>query len=124
MKTRSTAGNTGPAGATPRHSPAIESTAGRRMGTERDRYTGNFGLSGTRLVVDPKTEPDQLAMDALCLVGNALGVFEQIADSVDVVEAHFGGLYLLRQALIVMHAQSAQESKSTTVAVQSEGGAA
>lgn len=69
---------------------------------------GCFGLSGARVVIKPGTPPDEVAFDALILVNQALAVFESISDNSGgdepLHELHFAGLYLLRQASIVLNA--------------------
>ena len=65
---------------------------------------GCFGLSGARLGINPDAPLDVLAFDALCLVQNSLAVFEGISDSSEMHDMHFAGLYLLRQAAIVIDA--------------------
>jgi hypothetical protein len=67
---------------------------------------GAFGLNAARLTVQPGTNPELLAIDALALLEQGLAVFEAMTGADDVSDTHFAGLYLLRQAAILLdHAQ-------------------
>ena len=92
---------------------------------------GDFGLGGARLVVEPGTPPDELLWDALCLVHSALGVFDSILaggdDDHDLPESYFAGLYVLRQACIVLSAAQltpAQGAAAATATAAAATGAA
>lgn len=91
---------------TPRASMPVDSGRVPRAATLEH---GGFGLAGPRLVIEPGTSPDELLRDALCLVHSALGVFDAILadggiDHHDLPESYFAGLYVLRQACIVLNA--------------------
>lgn len=91
---------------TPLASTPVDSGRARRAATLEH---GGFGLDGPRLVIEPGTAPDELLWDALCLVRSALGVFDSILadggiDDDDLPESYFAGLYVLRQACIVLSA--------------------
>ena len=65
---------------------------------------GAFGLNGTRIFIKPGTSLEELFNDARMLLRNALAVFETVDDGNRVPDTHFAGLYLLRQADLVMSA--------------------
>jgi hypothetical protein len=72
-----------------------------------------FGLSCTQLHIDPEasTMPDSLLFDALCLIGNALEVFDRIADDGDAPPTFFAGLYALRQGKSVLDAAQGKRAR-------------
>lgn len=73
--------------------------------TEKPGSEAGFGLNCVRVVIRPDaaTVKDQLLFEVSCLMGNALAVFEAMGDAGDVPDAHFAGLYLLRQAQAAMN---------------------
>lgn len=78
------------------------------MATEKSNTAAaevaDFGLSVTSLHIDPAAPLDELLFDTLCLVRNALAVFERISDDGEVPELHFAGLYMLRQGVCALTA--------------------
>lgn len=63
---------------------------------------GNFGCNGAHLALNPSVQYDTLLFDLLCMLDTATDVFELLAEAGDnVPAAHFGGLYLLRQARVL-----------------------
>lgn len=65
----------------------------------------SFGLTCVSVVIRPEeaTIKDQLLFEVSILMRNALAVFEAMGDAGDVTDAHFAGLYLLRQAQAAMN---------------------
>jgi hypothetical protein len=73
--------------------------------TDKPSNEAGFGLNCVRVVIRPDAADckDQLLFEVSCLMGNALAVFEAMGDAGDVPDAHFAGLYLLRQAHAAMN---------------------
>lgn len=93
---------------------------------------GSFGAGAVYLSVKPDATLDQLLFDVRCLGGQALEVFEVLMDmecTVELPEAFWGGIYLLRQALFVAghaqeHADAAARARLRAEASEAQGGAA
>lgn len=108
---------------TPLASTPVDSGRARREATLEH---GGFGLDGPRLVIEPGTSPDELLWDALCLVHSALGVFDSILagggiDDHDLPESYFAGLYVLRQACIVLNAAQLTPAQGAAAAASGAG---
>lgn len=74
-----------------------------------------FGLSCTRLHIDPEAGrmSDSLLFDAVCLLGNAMEVFDAIGDAGDAPPTFWAGLYMLRQGVAVLDA--AQDPRARAI---------
>ena len=74
------------------------------MSTADLQRAGHFGPVHMQCTVRPDAPPEELLFDVLCLLDEAHAVLDGIASEGHDVPGFFGGLFLVRQALIGLRA--------------------